>query len=185
MMLRASFVLALTSLVIACGGRADDAASSVQPSPAPSSAPAPGPGPAPMPMPAPLCADAIGSLARACLPPAAKAGAPLRLLAEDDGCWGSCAGTTTTEGCKVTVEGSTVKLDLAVSWCTDGRESQSCTTACMRKRVECQVPALAAGTYRVVTETPQASGMKALDRELVVRDDADGTSCLELPISDD
>lgn len=130
---------------------------------------------------APACATSTSHLSRACAEPRMRAGAPLKIAALDDGCWGTCEGFTVERTCDVRVEGTTIRLGLVTTSCGAPRTDVRCTTGCMRVRVECDLPELAAGTYRVVTVDPGYGGVERLDQILMVEDGAGPTECLGEP----
>ncbi|MBS2016183.1 MAG: hypothetical protein JST00_25095 [Deltaproteobacteria bacterium] len=177
----------LPILLVACnaqvepgggGGGAGGKDRGGEPSPSPSpNVPAPddeAPG-------APACTTSTTHLSTACAEPRMRAGAPLKIAALDDGCWGACEGFTVTRTCDVRVEGTTIRLGLVTKSCGAPRTDVQCTTICMNARVECDLPELAAGTYRVVTVDPGYEGVERLDQLLTVEDGAGPTECLAAP----
>jgi hypothetical protein len=129
----------------------------------------------------PRCDDGAITVSHACLPPALRAGVPLRIYAEDNGCYaGSCQGLTTTKSCTGTVEGRTITLKFEVRSCYESSPDKglTCGSDCRPLGVECSVPSLGPGTYRVIGESTQWATQPPLDRQLVVTADAESDSCL-------
>jgi hypothetical protein len=97
-------------------------------------------------LPAPgTCAAWVGQpVDRSCLPRTARSDTPLFLEVEE-----RCAACgTSAERCNVSVEGRTVTLSLDGTTC-EPRAGVACQESCARRRVRCEVPALAEGRYVV------------------------------------
>jgi hypothetical protein len=86
----------------------------------------------------------------------------------------------------VEVEGDIVTLSLEGRTCVVGSwdTPRVCASDCRNLDVTCEIPALAAGRYRVVTVPGEWPSKATLDRELVVTEGAGEESCLD-PLSPD
>lgn len=108
---------------------------------------------------------------RACVPGVAKAGTPITIAVEGDGCLGCF---TAFEPCKVDVTGSTITVTMATKTCPPAGD-RACPAICMIPKTTCSLPALAAGDYVVKFSNESAS---VRSRTLVVA--ADGATSCEL-----
>lgn len=113
----------------------------------------------------------VGSLPgdRACVPGFGKAGTPITIDVEGDGCLGCF---TTFEPCKVDVAGATITISLATKSCPPPGDV-ACPAVCAIPQTTCSLPALAAGEYVVKFSNESAS---VRSRTLVVTADGE-TSC--------
>ncbi|WP_146652007.1 hypothetical protein [Labilithrix luteola] len=113
----------------------------------------------------------IGSLPgdRACVPGFGKAGTPITIAAEGEGCLGCF---TAFEACKVDVAGTNITITMATKTCPPAGD-RACPAICAIPKTTCTLPALAAGEYRVQFSN-ESKGVRW--RTLVVAADGD-TSC--------
>jgi hypothetical protein len=129
----------------------------------------------------PRCGTHSSTTTRACLPDVLAANKPLKIWAEDSGCYGGCPNTTRNAACSVKVTGNVITLDIDVTTCDANPPGAtlSCTSMCGRNSVECDVPPLAAGSYRVVGRETVPKESTPMDREVVVQADRGEESCLD------
>ena len=98
--------------------------------------------------PTPMCSASTTPQAadKFCAPPNIAAGQPLRLQIREQ--CGDCTHHATR--CEVVVTGQDIKLNLLGDVCVLPPET-ACTALCAINTLDCAVPALTAGTYRVST----------------------------------
>ena len=123
------------------------------------------------------CTNATLPGDRACVPGLAQANVPIEIAVDAmDGCLGCF---TTFDPCKVDVSGQNITLSMITRSCSPPGD-QACPAVCALPGTTCKLPALAAGTYTVkVTGDKARTGLPP--RELVVTNDAGGSSSCKLP----
>ncbi len=111
---------------------------------------------------------------RACVPGLAKANAPITIKMETTGCSSTCGGTF-TEPCEVSVSGDVVTLKASVKRC-QLKEPKPCPAVCEVPQIDCTIPPLAAGSYRVKL-VGEIVNSESAPRQLVVAANGDASSC--------
>ena len=174
MVLRASVLLALSSLLaIACGGSVDPGGATSSSSSTSSSSGGSSSGGSQGSSGGGACWTAEVKGNRACVPGTARAGQPITVDVDaTDGCLGCF---TALDACKVSVTGDRIVFAMSATTCPPPGD-RACPAVCMIPSVKCTIPALAAGSYTVeVAGEPQRNGLTP--RTLVVTDDASASSC--------
>jgi len=118
----------------------------------------------------PLCDTRSVALEGACVPDASSplASGQSLLVQVRESC-GSACGRNSVFMCTGALDGGTLVLTALLNECRD--ELTACPAVCRQSTIDCVVPALSPGTYRVVGEGLTATG------SLVVSADAGSVSC--------